>query len=248
MTRQYPPSFARVAAVSIPVHLGDVRKNTDEIIAATDRMRKRGVDLAVFPELCLTGYTLGDLLQHSLVQKQALDALLTLARIATDIAIVVGLPVCHEGRLFNCAAVLSDGTVQGIVPKTYLPNGVEFYETRWFVSGTQAKGYIELPDPRRLADTSLTKANKGNRPRSGEYDESPECIVPFSPSLLFSIDDWHFAVEICEDLWTPIPPSSHYAVAGADIIVNPSASNALVATHAYRRELLMQQSARLYAG
>ncbi|MEG0995830.1 MAG: nitrilase-related carbon-nitrogen hydrolase, partial [Clostridia bacterium] len=174
--------------------------------------------MAVFPELCLTGYTLGDLLTQELVQQRAFQAMLDLAALTGDMAVIVGLPISQRSRLFNCAAVLQGGKVRGIVPKTYLPNGNEFYETRWFVSGAQAEPLLSGLD------------------------------CPFAPSCLFSMGDFTFAVEICEDLWTPIPPSCQYAVEGADIILNPSASNALVSKHAYRQELLRQQSGRLYAG
>ena len=212
--------FARVAAVSLRVHLGDVEKNEREIATAMQHLAGEGVEAAVFPELCLTGYTLGDLFAHGLVREKALEALLRLAAQTGDMAVVVGLPFCAEGRLFNCAAVLQGGRLRGLVPKTYLANGNEFYETRWFVSGAEAGG------------TALV---------AGEE-------VPFQPGLLFHLPGFTFAVEICEDLWTPIPPSSRYAVLGADIILNPSASNALVGKQDYRQQLLAQQSARLYAG
>lgn len=210
--------FARVAAVSLRVHLGDVERNKREILEKMRELEAQGVQAAVFPELCITGYTLGDLLLHETVQQSAYAAMLDLAEQARGMAVVVGLPLCVRSRLYNCAAVLQNGEVKGIVPKTYLPNGNEFYETRWFVSGEQT-------------DSEDAKA-------------SP----PLAPGLLFDMGDFTFAIEICEDLWTPIPPSGRYAVEGADIILNPSASNALVTKHAYRRELLKQQSGRLYAG
>ncbi|MCE5344465.1 MAG: NAD(+) synthase [Eubacteriales bacterium] len=215
-----PNDFARVAATSLRVHLGDVEANQREILARMKELEAQGVQLAVFPELCITGYTLGDLLLHAPVQRAAMNALGELAAQTGDMAVIVGLPVNQRGRLFNCAAVLQGGKVRGLVPKTYLPNGNEFYETRWFVSAAQADAVFDQDGVR----------------------------CPFSADLLFDTGDFVFAVEICEDLWTPIPPSSHYAVEGADIIVNPSASNALVSKHAYRRELLRQQSGRLYAG
>jgi NAD+ synthase (glutamine-hydrolysing) len=210
--------FARVAAVSLRVHLGDVENNKREILSKMRELEALGVQAAVFPELCLTGYTLGDLLAHETVQRAAWAAMEELAAQTRGMAVVVGLPVNVRSRLFNCAAVLQNGAVKGIVPKTYLPNGNEFYETRWFVGGEQAS--------------------------AADAQASP----PMAPDLLFDMGDFTFAVEICEDLWTPIPPSSRYAVEGADIILNPSASNALVTKHAYRRELLKQQSGRLYAG
>ncbi len=215
-----PRGFARVAAASVRVHLGDVAANEREIASAMERLEEKGVQAAVFPELCLTGYTLGDLLLHGLVQEQAWEAMLRLAERTKAMAVAVGLPVRQRGRLFNCAAVLQGGKVRGIVPKLYLPNGNEFYETRWFVSGEQAEPFVMV---------------------NGQP-------VPARPGQLFDMGGFVFAVEICEDLWTPIPPSCQYAVEGADIVLNLSASNALVGKHAYRRELLAQQSARLYAG
>ncbi|MBN1776986.1 MAG: NAD(+) synthase, partial [Clostridiales bacterium] len=210
--------FARVAAVSLRVHLGDVEKNKQEILKKMAALEAQGVQAALFPELCITGYTLGDLLLHETVQKSAYDAMLDVAKQTRGMAVIVGLPVNIRSRLYNCAAVLQNGEVKGIVPKTYLPNGNEFYETRWFVGAEQTDNTDRQASP------------------------------PVSPDLLFDMGDFSFAVEICEDLWTPMPPSGRYAVEGADIIFNPSASNALVTKHAYRRELLKQQSGRLYAG
>lgn len=215
-----PSDFARVASASVRVHLGDVEKNKQEILARMQSLQAQGVQVAVFPELCITGYTLGDLLTHEPVQRAAFAAMKEIAAQTGDMAVIVGLPVNQRSRLFNCAAVLQGGQVRGIVPKVYLPNGNEFYETRWFVSGFQAEEAID--------------------------QDGVHC--DFAPDLLFDFGDFTFAVEICEDLWTPIPPSSQYAVEGADIIFNPSASNALVSKHGYRRELLRQQSGRLYAG
>lgn len=215
-----PKGFARTAAVSVPVHLGNIEANEKEIAAAMHTLQCMGVQLAVFPELCLTGYTLGDLLLRGEYQARAWDAMLRLASKTAGMAVVIGLPVNVRSRLYNCAAILQHGQLRGLVPKTYLPNGNEFYETRWFVSGADVSEFLP----------------------AGEED------AELSPDQLFDMGDFTFGVEICEDLWTPLPPSSHLAVEGADIIVNPSASNALVSKHAYRRELLMQQSGRLYAG
>jgi len=213
-----PKGFARVAAVSVPVHLGDVAANENEILVAMETLAAKGVQLAVFPELCLCGYTLGDLLIHPLVKEQCWQAMLRIAEKTGDMAVVVGLPVECNSRMFNCAAVLQNGQVKGIVPKLYLSNGNEFYETRWFVSGDQAPLCTQVMS------------------------------YPFGAGLLFEMQDFTFAVEICEDLWSPIPPSCLYAVAGAEIIVNLSASNIVAGKHAYRGELLRQQSGRLYAG
>ncbi len=210
--------FARVAAVSLRVHLGDVEENKREILKSMAELDAKGVQVAIFPELCLTGYTLGDLLLHDSVQKSAYRAMLDIAAQTQSMAVIVGLPVNIRSRLYNCAAVLQNGEVKGLVPKTYLPNGNEFYETRWFVGAEQVT------------------------------EEDRSATPPIAPDLLFDMGDFTFAVELCEDLWTPQPPSGRYAVEGADIIFNPSASNALVTKHAYRRELLKQQSGRLYAG
>ena len=165
--------FARVAAVSLRVHLGDVEGNKQEILGKMRELEAQGVQAAVFPELCLTGYTLGDLLTHETVQKRAWKALEELAAQTHGMAVVVGLPVSVRSRLYNCAAVLQNGEIKGIVPKTYLPNGNEFYETRWFVGAEQING----------ADAQATP--------------------PVAPNLLFDMGDFTFAVEICEDLWTP---------------------------------------------
>ena len=215
-----PEGFARIAAVSLPVQLGDVEANEREIALALERLRAQGVQAAVFPELCLTGYTLGDLLVHDLVQDRAWAALRRLQCHTDGLVAVVGLPFCHQSRLYNCAAVLGNGAIRALVPKTYLPNGNEFYETRWFVSG---------------AGVHETVARDG-------------LTFPLGADILFETDGFVFGVELCEDLWVPLPPSSHLAVEGADLILNPSASNALAAKHAYRRGLLSQQSGRLYAG
>lgn len=212
--------FARIAAVSLRVRLGNVAENEAEILAAMKRLENQDVQAAVFPELCLTGYTLGDLLQHPLVQSRAFQAMERIAKATKAMAVVIGLPLSVNGRLYNCAAVLQGGKVQGIVPKTYLAEGLEYYESRWFVSGAGVSGSVPVSE--------------------GE--------APFAPGLLFDMGNFAFAVEICQDLWAPAPPSGAYAVAGAEIILNLSASNALVGKQDYRQQLLAQQSGRLYAG
>ncbi len=210
----------RVAAVSPRVYLGDCKRNAEETLVWMDTLQKEGVQAAVFPELGITGYTCGDLLLNETLQKEALDALLRIAEKTGPMIVIVGLPLTNQGRLYNCAAVLQDGKIQGIVAKRHLPNGGEFYETRWFVSGVNAPESVQI---------------------QGE-------AVPFGLNLLFETPEFRFAVEICEDLWTPTPPSSMYAPAGAEIMFNLSASNELVAKHDYRRELLRQQSARCFCG
>ncbi len=212
--------MARIAAVSPRVFLGDCQKNAREIIAWMERLQKEHVQAAVFPELGITGYTCGDLLLNETLQREALAALDMIAKSTESMVVVVGLPISNQGRLYNGAAVLQHGKIRGVAVKRYLPNGGEFYETRWFKSGQSAPETITL---------------------GGE-------TIPFGMNLLFETEEFRFAVEICEDLWGPIPPSSTYAPAGAEIIFNLSASNELAAKHDYRRELLRQQSGRCYCG
>ena len=210
--------LARVAAASVRVYLGDVAKNERELLDAMKRLQAQGVAAAVFPELCLTGYTLGDLLLHPLLQRSAQEALLRLAEQSGPMASVVGLPLAVEGRLYNCAAVIQGGRVRGIVPKTYLAEGNGLEEARWFTGAAGAPGSVPL--------------------QGVEF--------PFAPALLFDMGTFAFAVEINGDLWAPVPPSSRYGA--ADIILNPSASNALAGKQDTFREMLAQHSARLRAG
>ncbi len=212
--------IARIAAVSPRVALGDCKRNAQETIAWMRRLDGEHIQAAVFPELNITGYTVSDLLLNETLQTEAMAALQTIAKASGPMAVIVGLPLSNQGRLYNCAAVLQNGKIKGIATKRYLPNGGEFYETRWFKSGKQAPESIVI---------------------NGE-------TVPFGMNLLFEAEAFRFAVEICEDLWGPIPPSSTYAPAGAEIIFNLSASNELAAKHDYRRELLRQQSGRCFCG
>ena len=212
--------LARIAAVSPRVYLGDCKKNAGEIISWMEKLNKESIQAAVFPELCLTGYTCGDLLLNETLQREAREALLLVAKKAGPMIVIVGLPLSNQGRLYNCAAVLQNGKIKGIAAKRYLPNGGEFYETRWFKTGLDAPKTIAL---------------------NGEE-------IPFGLNLLFETESFRFAMEICEDLWGPNPPSSGYAPAGAEIIFNLSASNELASKHDYRRELLRQQSGRCYCG
>ncbi len=210
--------MARIAAVSPRVYLGDCKKNAKETMAWIARLEKEHIQAAVFPELGITGYTCGDLLLNETLQKEAVAALHAIAKASGAMVVLVGLPLCNQGRLYNCAAVLQHGKIKGIATKRYLPNGGEFYETRWFKSGLHAPDTIVL---------------------DGE-------VIPFGLNLLFETEEFRFAVEVCEDLWGPIPPSSTYAPSGAEVIFNLSASNELAAKHDYRRELLRQQSGRCF--
>jgi NAD+ synthase (glutamine-hydrolysing) len=221
-----PYGFLRVAAACPPVRVADPERNADASLDVVLRAREQGVQVLVLPELGLTGYTCGDLF-FSLSTLVA-GAERALERLCAETArvpavVVVGLPVEQEGRLFNAAAVLQGGQVLGVVPKTYLPGYGEYYEERWFSSAREA----------REAEIRL----------AGE-------TVPFGTDLLFQVPDEPgvtLAVEICEDLWAPVPPSSFHAVAGATVLLNPSASPDLVAKADYRRELVRQQSGRTLA-
>lgn len=218
-----PFGFLRVAAACPPVKVADPERNADATLDFVGRAAERGAQVVVLPELGLTGYTCGDLF-FSLTTLVA-GAERALARVARETArrstvVVVGLPVLQGGRLFNAAAVLQGGRILGVVPKTFLPGYKEYYEERWFSSSREARG--------------------------GEVHLAGQ-TVPFGTDVLFQDPDdpgVTLAVEICEDLWAPVPPSSRHAVAGATVILNPSASNDLVAKAEYRRELVRQQSGR----
>ncbi len=218
-----PLGFLRVAAACPPVRVADPEANVDATLACIEQAASRGAQVLVLPELGLTGYTCGDLFfgLHTLVggAERALERLLR-GTAGRPMVIVAGLPVQAGGRLYNAAAVLQSGQLRGVVPKTFLPGYQEYYEERWFSSS------------RELRESSLRIAG---------------AEVPFGTDLLFEVPDEPgvtLAVEICEDLWAPIPPSCHHAVAGATVILNPSAGNDLVAKAEYRRQLVAQQSAR----
>jgi NAD+ synthase (glutamine-hydrolysing) len=214
--------FVRVAAAVPPLKVADVRHNLAEILAMAARAGERGAQVVVFPELSLTSYTAGDLFHQHLLLDQAMAALGELADASTTLRplIVVGVPLAAEGRLFNCAAVVSDGVIHGLVPKTYIPGYKEYYEERWFASSRDLVNRDVLVGDRR---------------------------VPIGTDLLFrarAIPELVVGIEICEDLWGPLPPSSFQALHGAHLVVNLSASNELVGKADYRRSLVAQQSAR----
>jgi NAD+ synthase (glutamine-hydrolysing) len=215
------PTFRVAAAVPV-LHLADVAANLKALREQVAAAAKQHVDLVVFPELSLTGYTLGDLVQQPTLLAAAEAAVVTLAELlaAVPAVAVVGLPLGIDGKLYNCGAVLYRGVVVGLVPKTYLPNYGEFYEQRWYASGTEL---------------TATEVRLGGQ------------IVPIGSDLLFDFPAWpglKLGVEICEDLWAPIPPSSLQAVAGATVIANLSASNELVGKAGYRRDLVTGQAGR----
>lgn len=217
--------FIKVAAASPALRVADCRYNAEQSVAAMQKAAAAGVRLLVLPELGLTGYTCGDLLLQPVLQQGALHALQTLLAVSAGLPMttVAGLPLEVEGKLYNCAAVLHGGKILGVVPKTNLPNYGEFYEARWFT-----------PAPAEAKAISLL----------GQQ-------VPFGTDLLFccrELPEYKLAVEICEDLWVALPPSTRHAMAGATVIANCSASDETIGKAEYRRELITGQSARLMAG
>jgi NAD+ synthase (glutamine-hydrolysing) len=218
--------FLRVAAASPVLRVADCAFNAERILGLMRQAETDGVAVLVFPELSLTGYTCADLFQHSTLQRGALDALEYILRAGTDLfsgIAFVGLPLALDDQVFNCAAVLHRGRLLGLVPKSFIPNYKEFYERRWFAAAAGA----------RSCEVSLFG--------------SP---IPFGTNHLFTaanIEGLTVGVEICEDLWTPIPPSSYQALAGATVLVNLSASNEIVGKAAYRRQLVVGQSGRCMA-
>ena len=217
--------FLKAAALSPSLRVADCAYNTSQILSQLKDAAARGVRLAVFPEFCLTGYTCGDLFLQRTLQQGALDGLQTLldASRELDVVALVGLPLLVRGKLYNCAAVLCGGRLLGLVPKTYLPNYGEFYEKRQFTPG------------------------------STEVETVTVCgqEVPFGTSLLFrcrQMPSFVLGVEICEDLWSALPPSTFHALAGATVIANLSASDETVGKAEYRRTLVSNQSARLLCG
>lgn len=218
--------FLRVAAACPELRVADPAFNADrtaDLLLAAD---ERGCDLVVFPECGLTGYTCGDLFHHSRLLDAALAALAKLLDVRFGGIAIVGLPMRVDGMVFNCAAVFQTGKLLGIIPKTYLPNYKEFYDARYFAPSGNA------------VSRSVTVAGQQ---------------VPFGTDVLFECASPQFAgfvlgVEICEDLWMPIPPSALQAVAGATVFANLSASNETVGKVAYRRQLVADASGRCFGG
>lgn len=215
--------FIKAAAIIPQVLPANTEFNREEIVKAVKEAASRGANFALLPELSLTGYTCGDLFLNPLLINAALKQLLTAAQQtkALDIVIILGLPLLFEGKLINAAAVLYKGEVLGISPKTFLPNYKEFYEKRYFSSAAD------------IQNKTIIIGGKE---------------IPLGTDLLFKTKDAVFTVEICEDLWAPIPPSSFAAQAGAEIIFNLSASDELTGKYQYLKSLASQQSARCLAG
>ncbi len=223
--------FVRVAVVSPELRVADVEFNAGKIVEAMQAAAKQGARLALFPELCITAYSCGDLFFQSLLLESALSALKTLAEASASVSLaaVVGLPLAVDGKLYNCAALIADGQVHGLVPKSFLPSTGEFYEERWFT-------------PAALCAAQAVSIGRRD--------------TPLGPDLLFAATNFPgliLGIEICEDLWAVSPPSGDMALAGATLLLNGSASNELLGKVEYRRDLVRQQSARtlaayLYAG
>ncbi len=216
--------YFRVGACTPKLRVANPKENAEFILEAVQDAVSKGISLLVFPELCITGYTCSDLFLQKKLQDSAIDALLYLVDQTKELPIIfaVGIPLANNNKLYNCAAIITGGQILGFVPKTNLPNYAEFYECRHFSPGP-ANGSISI---------------RGN-------------VYPFGTDQLFiceEFDQCRFAVEICEDLWVPIPPSSHHAEMGATLILNLSASDETIAKAAYRRSLISSQSARLICG
>jgi NAD+ synthase (glutamine-hydrolysing) len=227
--------FLKVAAAIPEVKVADCEFNAERILAIIQSADCRGVEIICFPELAITSYTCGDLFFQELLLENAKTALLKLVEdtSALDIVSIAGLPLMLNDKIFNTAAVFGRGRVYGFVPKTYLPNYSEYYEKRWFASAK------DIPGREIYFDTKASESagkNITNR------------LYPFTPNLLLGNNKVKFAVEICEDLWVPNPPSVGHCIAGAHVIFNPSASNELTGKHEYRKTLVGQQSARCIAG
>jgi NAD+ synthase (glutamine-hydrolysing) len=215
----HPHGFIRISAVSTPTHVGNPKRNAAHIQRAIASVESS--DIVLFPELSLSGYTCGELFLQDRLLESCLESLKELTPQVGQQLVVLGLPLAVGGRLYNVAAVLGSGTVLGLVPKTHLPNYSEFYEARWFTSGAQADF------------DSIQLDGIGQ--------------IPFGTNLLFRCGKATVGVEICEDLWVPIPPSSHQAMAGANVLLNLSASNETISKANYRKQLVSMQSGKCIA-
>lgn len=217
--------FIKVAAATPNIKVADVDYNKQEIMRLIDETVANGAKIVAFPELCITGYTCGDLFTQDVLLRKSEEALneITSYTLGKDALIFVGLPFVVRNKLYNVAAAINNGELLGLVTKTFLPNYSEFYEMRQFQSGPKKADWIYF---------------------NGEE-------VPFGPQILFECDEMPNLVvsaEICEDVWSPIPPSIEAALCGATVIVNCSASDETVGKDAYRLKLIAGQSARLIAG
>ena len=219
--------FISVAAGTPKIRVADCRYNAEQIFTLMREADKQGVKVLALPELCLTGYTCGDLFLQDTLLRGAEEGLQTILEATRNLEIVtaLGLPVWDkwDNKLYNCAAIIQKGEILGLIPKVYLPNYGEFYEQRWFASGSGVEHGIELCGQHVSLCTNQTFA----------CDTMPNLVI---------------GVEICEDLWSALPPSTFHALAGATVIANLSASDETVGKAEYRRALVENQSARLLCG
>ena len=212
--------FLKVAAVSPRVTVGGIKQNLENAIQELHSAERDGIKLLVFPELYLSAYTCGDLFLQRTLQEECKKALLTLCdeTKGSDMVVCVGVPLVWKARLYNCAAVLQNGQILAVIPKTYLPNYNEYYEKRWFASGDGVQSELRI----------------GTQ------------TVPFGQTLVRLSEHAVLGVELCEDLWVPAPPSTSLCLAGANLIVNLSASNEAVTKNDYRRSIIATQSAKCF--
>ena len=225
--------YVRVAAAVPHMRVADCKYNASEIKKQISEAVEEGVEVVCFPELSVTGYTCADLFFTQQLQRDALSALEEVCAYTRDLPIIVlvGAPLKVDNNLYNCAFVMTDGDVVGVVPKVNLPNTGEFYEKRWFSSGRDV----------------LERNVNSIRPRIPTI-ELWGTDVPFGIDLLFTTKDYSFGIEICEDLWSPLPASTQLAIQGAEIIFNLSSSNCVTGKHEFRQRMITQQSARVHCG
>lgn len=222
--------YIRVASAVPKLSVGNVEYNTNEIIKKIDESVKKNTDVIVFPELCLTGYTCADLFFQRPLLNATKSAIVTLLEKSKTVksVIILGAPLDIQGQLYNCAVIINNGEVLGVVPKTFIPNYNEFYEKRWFNSAND------------LTVDDICSCELGLKEI---YD------IPVGNDLVFNINnEVKIGIDVCEDLWSPIPPSSYLSLAGAEIVFNLSASNETIAKRKYRKDLVTQQSARNICG
>lgn len=218
--------FIKVAAATPKIKVADPAYNTEEILKIIDETEKNGASILVFSELTISGYTCGDLFLQQPLLTECKNQLVRIVKATEDksMLVVVGCPIVIKQKLYNCAVVISDGSILGIVPKTHLPNYSEFYELRHFTSGEGLEKELWFGEEFGYVDVAVNQLFR--------CKEIPELVI---------------ACEICEDLWVPLPPSTYHAMAGATVICNPSASVETTTKESYRRSLVSNQSARLLA-
>lgn len=225
--------FVRVCAAVPQLRVADCHYNAAQIKGQISEAIREGVEVICFPELSITGYTCSDLFFTQQLQQDALSAMENICAFTRNqpIVVLVGAPLKVDNNLYNCAFVITDGEVVGVVPKVNLPNTGEFYEKRWFTSGRAVIEHTPTGTQPRIPTIELW---------CGE--------VPFGIDLLFLTRDYCFGIELCEDLWSPLPVSTQLAIQGAELIFNLSSSNCVTGKHAFRRQMITQQSARVHCG